>query len=234
MRIDRTHQPWIIATLIVFGIGAVGYIVYAQVSAAGPRGGSATGLAYGIAGYVLMLFAGVLGVRKRVRTWRVGRAQTWMRGHLWLGLLSLPLILFHAGFAWRGPLTFLLMVLLFIVIASGVFGAVLQHYLPSEIIREVPTETIYDEIPHVREQLQAEAERLVSSTRGLLGQVQEQEMLRFDNTYVKTIRPFLEAPEGADLELATAKRSSEIFQSLLRGFPAPLHQTIADLENICD
>ena len=68
----------------------------------GPRGGSAIGLTFGIAGYALMLFAGLLGARKKVPIWRLGRAQTWMRGHFWLGLLSLPLILFHGGFRFAG------------------------------------------------------------------------------------------------------------------------------------
>ena len=37
-----------------------------------------------------MIFAGLLAARKKVPVWRLGRAQDWMRGHLWLGLLSLP------------------------------------------------------------------------------------------------------------------------------------------------
>ena len=61
------------------------YILYAVESPAGPRGGSALGLTFGIAGYALMLYAGLLGARKKVPTWRIGRAQTWMRGHIWLG-----------------------------------------------------------------------------------------------------------------------------------------------------
>src|ERR1700743_2366351 len=103
-----------------------------------------------------MIFAALLGARKKVPVWRVGRAQTWMRGHLWLGLITLPLILFHAGFAFRGPLTLVLMMLLFVVYASGILGAALQHYLPSMITARVPLETIYEEIPHVRQQLRDE------------------------------------------------------------------------------
>ena len=102
------------------------------------RGGSALGLAFGIVGSAFMIFAGLLAGRKKVPVWRVGRAQAWMRGHLWLGLLSLPIIFFHAGFRFGGPLTSVLMVLLIIVVASGIFGAVLQHYLPNMITGAVP------------------------------------------------------------------------------------------------
>src|ERR1700728_4441479 len=120
MRVDQTHRGWFIATVILFGVATVGYIAYATSSLKGPTGGSAVGLAYGIAGYAMMLFAGLLGARKKVPVWRIGRTQTWMRGHLWLGLLSFPLILFHAGFAYRGTLTAILMVLFVIVVVSGI------------------------------------------------------------------------------------------------------------------
>ena len=100
------------------------------------------GLTFGVLGYAMMLYAGLLGARKQVPTWRVGRAQTWMRGHLWLGLLSLLLILFHGGFGFRGPLTLVLMVLLFVVVGSGWVGAAIQHYVPSLMTARVPIETI--------------------------------------------------------------------------------------------
>jgi len=129
---------------------------------------SAIGLTFGIAGYAMMLFAGLLGARKKVPVWRVGRTQTWMRGHLWLGLLSFPMILYHGGFAWKGQLTAVLMILLFIVILSGIIGAAIQHYVPSQLTASVPLETIYEEIPHVRQQLRDEADQLVSSICGPL------------------------------------------------------------------
>src|SRR6185369_10176110 len=163
MRIDRTHQPWMIGAIVMFIAATIVYVVYALQTPGGPRGGTAIGLAFGIAGYAVMLFEGLLGARKKVPVWRLGRASTWMRGHLWLGLLTLPLILFHAGFAFRGALTAVLMVLLVIVVASGILGAILQHYLPRAITTRVPMETIYEEIPHVRAQLREEAEQLVGA-----------------------------------------------------------------------
>src|ERR1700720_3730606 len=131
MRIDKTHKPWMVATIILLVLGAIAYVWYATSAPGGPSGGSAMGLTFGIAGYALMLYAGLLGARKKKPIWRIGRTQTWMRGHLWLGLLSLPLILFHGGFPFRGPLTAVLMWLFFIVIGSGILGALVQHYVPS-------------------------------------------------------------------------------------------------------
>jgi hypothetical protein len=132
----------------------------------GPRGGSAIGLLFGIVGFAFMIFAALLGARKRVPVWRLGRAQAWMRGHLWLGFLSLPLILFHGGFHFGGTLTRVLMWLLIITVASGVFGAVLQNYLPRIMTTDVPLETIYAEIGNVRNLLREEADREVESLCG--------------------------------------------------------------------
>lgn len=255
MRIDSTHRPWMLATLIILAVSVVLYIVYTASAPAGPRGGSAAGLTYGIVGYGFMLYAGLLGARKKVPIWRIGKAQTWMRGHLWLGLVSLPLILFHGGFAWRGPLTALLMILFLIVVISGILGAALQHYLPALMTGRVPMETIYEEIPHVRAQLREEAEQLVvsicgpieestvvSTTKRLedspsiatLVEIEQEEKGRFRDVYINSVRPFLANPDAPGTELAESKRAAELFESLRHLLPNSIHPAIADLENICE
>src|SRR5215831_9319361 len=98
MLIDASHRRWIIAFLVLLSLSTAFYVVYAVRAVPGPRGGSRPGLAYGAAGLTLVFFAGALGLRRRVPTWRIGRGTTWMKGHLWLGLLSYALILFHSGF----------------------------------------------------------------------------------------------------------------------------------------
>jgi hypothetical protein len=169
MRIDRTQRGWALAALVILATSAVVYAIYALNAPQGPRGGSAIGLTFGVIGFVFMVFAALLGARKRVPTWRVGRAQAWMRGHLWLGFLALPIILFHGGFHFGGTLTRILMWLLIITVFSGVFGAAMQHYLPQIMTSDVPLETIYDEIGRVRSLLREEADRAVESLCGNLG-----------------------------------------------------------------
>jgi hypothetical protein len=168
MRIDRTHRAWAIASLAILAVSSIVYLIYALNAPQGPRGGSAAGLLFGIVGFGFVIFAALLGARKRVPTWRLGRAQAWMRGHLWLGLLALPMILFHGGFHFGGTLTRVLMGLLFITVASGVFGAALQHYVPPVMTSAAPLETIYDEIGHVRSLLREEADQAVEAVCGNL------------------------------------------------------------------
>ncbi len=169
MRMDRTQRGWALASLAILAISAVVYILCVFESPQGARGGSTIGLTFGVIGFGFMIFAALLGARKRVPTWRVGRAQAWMRGHLWLGLLALPMILFHGGFHFGGMLTRVLMWLLIITVFSGVFGAALQHYIPRVMTTDVPLETIYDEIGRVRELLRVEADRAIESLCGNLG-----------------------------------------------------------------
>lgn len=107
-------------------------------------------------------------MRNRVPVWRIGRATSWMRAHIWLAPLSLPLILFHGGFHFGGTLTTILMVLLILVVASGIVGVVLQQYLPRRMMLEVPLETIYEQIDSIRVQMLEEADQIVIAACGTL------------------------------------------------------------------
>lgn len=169
MRIDHTHRAWAVASLAILAVSSIVYVIYALNAPLGPRGDSGIGLLFGIVGFGFMIFAALLGARKRVPTWRLGRAQAWMRGHLWLGFLALPMILFHGSFHFGGTLTRVLMWLLLITVGSGLFGAALQHYIPRVMTSDAPLETIYDEIGHVRSLLREEADRAVETICGNLG-----------------------------------------------------------------
>jgi hypothetical protein len=169
MRMDKTQRGWAAASLAIFAAALVVYFFEAWRSPNGPRGSSAIGLIFGVVGFGFMIFAAALGARKRIPTWRLGRAKSWMRGHLWLGLLALPLILFHGGFHFGGTLTRVLMWLLIVTVASGVYGALLQHSIPKMMTADIPLETIYDEISHVRGLLREEADLAIESLCGNIG-----------------------------------------------------------------
>lgn len=249
MLIDATHRKWLIASLIILGVSTFVYIAYAASSPAGPTGGSATGLTFGILGFAFMIFAGLLAARKKVAIWRLGRAQAWLRGHLWLGLLSLPMIFFHAGFQFGGVLTKVLMILLITVVASGLFGAALQHYMPRLMTSEVPMETIFEQIDHVREQLVAEADALVD---GICGPTQIEDValsggggvavataapaavLPLRDFYTRQLRPFLLHEPLRHLSLSDRADSSRIFDGLRTVLPSDAQDVTRKLEEICE
>jgi hypothetical protein len=258
MRIDESHRSWAVASIAMLTIATIAYVPYALFYPGGPSGNSVPGLVYGIAGYAMMLFAGLLGARKKVPLWRIGRAKVWMRGHLWLGALSLPMILFHAGFAARGPLTSVILVLLVFVVLSGVTGACIQHFMPRRLTAAVPLETIYEQIPHVRDQLRAEANALidelctdpetvsVAATTLETGraavaladedprlELNEGERKHLRHVYNEGILPFLRNPEGKS-QLADPLKAAPFFEALRRQSPRAIHEALTDLESICD
>lgn len=272
MRIDSSQRRWAVASAIILGAGCVAYMFYARSSAQGPRGGSPVGLAFGVLGFSFILFAAALGARKRVPVWRLGRAQAWMRGHLWLGTLSLPIILFHGGFHFGGALTRVLMWLLIFTVFSGLCGAALQHYIPRVMTTDVPLETIYDEIGHVRGLLLEEADRAMEALCGTLGLrktsvaemqraggftamrpmsvsakggaavaaapeillLSEEEGAPLRRFYLNEIRPFLERPAERRPLLSDAGKAQLGFAGLRTLLPARAHDTVDDLQEICD
>jgi hypothetical protein len=175
-----------------------------------------------------------------------------MRGHLWLGLLSLPLILFHGGFRFGGPLTSVLMVLLIIVVASGLFGAALQHYMPNVMTAEVSKETIFEQIDHVRAGLIAETDEMFAATVGSSGSPETKQSARsaaaigqttalapeaalpLSTFYANEMRPFLQEKGPQNQPLANATTARTVFAELRSLLPHEAHDTVKRFEEICD
>jgi hypothetical protein len=255
VRIDQTHRPWLWGSVIGLAVATAIYLPYNHFTIGGARGGTAIGIVYGVVGFAFMIFAGLLSLRKRFPVWRMGRTSTWMRGHLWLGLISYPIIFFHSGFSFgHGTLTWWMMLLFTIVIVSGVIGAVLQHYMPKMMTRQVPYETIYAEIPRIRGQLLDEADMKVAEITGVtmtqsamagagadsggivvtLVQMEDEVRNELTEFYDKEMRPYIENGGGRKCALADRGVSSAMFDNLKTLLPNAIHETVDDLENICE
>jgi hypothetical protein len=168
--INRESLPRNLAWIAVFAIGTIATVVTFCVCSAGtmrwPGGGSKCGMAFGILAAAIMVFEVLIWPRKKVRSWRLGSARAWMRGHIWLGLLTIPLVVLHTGFTVGGQLNILLMILFAVVIVSGLFGLALQQFLPRIMMERVPAETIYSQIEFVAEQSYWSAVDLVEAVCG--------------------------------------------------------------------
>ena len=100
------HRPWFLATAMIAVGAALWYVEEGVRTGAWPGGGSLPGFVFGVAGGLIIVFEMLLWARKKFRAVRIGRAKLWMKAHIWLGLLSLPLLVLHSGFAWwNGPLS---------------------------------------------------------------------------------------------------------------------------------
>jgi hypothetical protein len=183
MRIfNRAHVPWFIFVLLATALAAWLYIgnFAPQNLPAGLQlpdslvqkpsdhrsvGGTPLGLIFGAISLSIFVFAALLGVRKKVVLWRIGNLQRWLRAHIWLTLLTIPLVILHSGFRLGGPMTTLLMLLYAIVMVSGVYGLALQHQLPRIMKERLPAETVYEQIPHIRAQLFVAATKMRDSLK---------------------------------------------------------------------
>jgi hypothetical protein len=123
-------------------------------------GATPLGLIFGSIAFGIFIFAGLLGLRKKLVLWRIGTVQLWLRAHIWLTLLTIPLVILHTGFRLGGPMTALLVALYSIVMVSGIYGLTLQHYLPRLMNERISTETVSEQIPFIRAQLCDAAEMM--------------------------------------------------------------------------
>lgn len=166
MLINRDSKPWLWVCGAIFIVCLLTYIPYHRSTLNGPSGGTWPGFIYGVVGTLMILLAMALTPRKKLRTLRIGKAYWWLQAHVWFGLLSFPVILFHAGFRdglWGGPMTVALMVVFIVIWLSGIVGLLLQNLLPGKLLRDVQYETIFEQIDHVAEKLREEAEAKVAS-----------------------------------------------------------------------
>ena len=199
MIVDATHKPWIVTAVAMTVAGTAFYIPYAITATSGPSGGTVPGLIYGIAGTAMMAFAGLLSARKKAPTLRIGRIQLWMKGHVWLGLLSFPMILFHSGFSLGGSLTGVLMLLFVIITLSGILGVVLQQFIPRLMSEEVPAEVVFEQADQFLEYLRQTARQRVESLKPKAGAEDKAGYEIVKEFYTKEVEPFLKA--GVDEEL---------------------------------
>ncbi|HSP45003.1 MAG TPA: hypothetical protein VLO30_03340, partial [Chthoniobacterales bacterium] len=126
-------------------------------------GGTPLGLWFGSISLAIFVFAALLSLRKKIPLWRVGTVQRWLRAHIWLTILTIPLVILHSGFRFGGSMTTFLMLLYGVVMVSGFYGLFLQHVMPRLMKERLPAETVFEQIPHIRSQLATAAEKMRDS-----------------------------------------------------------------------
>lgn len=167
---DPKNRGWAIFVTIVTILALLWFSVESLQAAGRLPGRNPARFWLGVAGGLLCMSEMLIWPRKGLlrrwgQTFRLGRTQDWMRAHLWLGVLSIPLLVLHAGiFPWGGSLATVLMLLFLTVVVSGFWGLAMQQIIPKKMLLEVPGETIYSQIDFVSAQLRNEAHQIVLST----------------------------------------------------------------------
>lgn len=241
--VDRSHTLWAILTTVLALFSIALYVVYLQYAPNGPMGGSWQGMLFGIAGSACMIYAGLLAWRKKVPKWRGATAQTWLRAHIWIGLLSVPLILCHSGFRWGGGLELLLMITFAVVIVSGIYGLALQQLLPRLLSTTAPAQAIAPQISVACEKLRQSVEANVQQKCGeafLWPLSSDDDRSRYSPKfelalfYWKQLASFLSADATGRHDLANPTLAAARFARLRESVSEDLLSVVDELQFACD
>jgi hypothetical protein len=266
MRIfNRAHVPWFL--LVVLATIAAGWIyignfypgrlpaglalppvLVQKASEHRSVGGTPIGLIFGAVSFAIFIFGALLSLRKRVVLWRIGTVQSWLRAHIWLTLLTIPLVLLHSGFRLGAPMTTLLMALYGVVMVSGIYGLVLQHQVPLIMKERLPTETVYEQIPYIRTQLLLAAERMrnsftsialaptmLSSSEKLLPPATDPESEAALIEFLEDqAMPYLRARRGGRLRLGNSRYSDDTFRFVKLKVADAYRSRVEEIQAWCD
>jgi predicted membrane channel-forming protein YqfA (hemolysin III family) len=149
------------------------YIYYSRKEF--PHGGSRFGLAYGIAGTLLILLLAFFGIRKRWYRSTFGTMEQWLQSHIYLGVLAMVILLFHTGGRFHDTIAVTTLLLVAIVVASGILGAVLYVTVP-RLLTEVESNLTVDEVSDQLNQLAKQMARIASGKSAPFQRIYDQLM----------------------------------------------------------
>jgi hypothetical protein len=126
------------------------------------HGGSTVGIAFGVAGTLLILLEAFFGIRKRWYRSRFGTLEQWLQSHIYLGVLVLVVLLFHSGGRFNDSIAVATLILVAVVVFSGIFGAILYVTVP-RLLTEVESNLTVDELSEQLNQLARSMARIASA-----------------------------------------------------------------------
>ncbi len=263
MRIDRSHLPWLLFTAAATALAAISYAAYfyprnlafsfplpalllGKPKAGIPCGATPLGLLFGTLSFAIFLFASALGIRKKERIWPIGKVRLWVKAHVWLTTLTIPLVLFHSGFTCGGALAQWLMALYAIVMLSGFLGIALQQVMPRVMKERLPREVVFEQIPRMRAALVTAASEL----REELNEVERHGSPGKRTVAIKLSAdpsipvlsefidadclPYLSAKRGDRMRLGDAPAAAGIFGSLKANVAPDWRPKVDELEQWCN
>ena len=206
-----------------------------------PQPSSTLGVSCGIIGGAIVAFEMLILPRKWYRGKRLGRTRTWLRWHVWMGLACLPVILVHAGFGFGGPLATVTLVLFLLVTASGIWGLIMQQWIPQKMLEAIPGETVASQIDRLGDYHADEAQRLVSalvtvppeaeSAEPVVSGPLANELVAFRD---EVLLPYLHAGDRSRSPLASPSDAVLRFARLREAVPEGARDTLDRLQELAD
>jgi hypothetical protein len=149
--------------------------IFAMSQIGGVPGASGLfGHGLGIAGFILMLMTEILySVRKRSRSARWGRMSSWLRFHIFTGLVGPYMVLLHSSWKFNG-LAGIVMLLTVIIVLSGIVGRYIYTAIPRTADgTEIEATELARQIEEIEGALRAWRESQPEITRALSSAIRE-------------------------------------------------------------
>jgi hypothetical protein len=160
--------------------------------------------------FAAMMVLTFFNARKKLPFLSLGKAETWLQIHIYLGFFTVVLFLIHLNFrALHGWFEMALALLFALVSASGVVGLLFSRTLPRRLATR-GGEVIFEKIPALRHALKTEAESLALGADAKSPVIAE--------FYAKELAPFFAGPKNLWLHVVESRR--------------PLNALIAELDDV--
>lgn len=176
MPIARSGVVWRRIFFVLLIAFTASFFLYAQREY--PHGGSHWGLIYGSVGLFLCFLLAFFGIRKRWYRSTFGTVEQWMQSHIYLGILVLVILIFHTGGRFHDRVAVATLILVAIVVASGVLGAILYVTVP-RLLTEVESNLTVAEISDQLNQLGKQMARIASGRSAPFQRIYEQLIREF-------------------------------------------------------
>jgi Fe-S-cluster-containing dehydrogenase component/CRP-like cAMP-binding protein len=165
---DIKSTLWhIFGTLLVLGLGGVAVWAtrrFTQDIPLSPGSWVTMRWLTGLVGLGSIVWVMVYPMRKQVYRRRAGALRYWLLSHVYFGVLAGVLLLVHGGTDTGGLLTTSLMISFDLVIATGIFGALLYLIVPRFMTRIEGEPLLVEDLEKRREELRAELVRAAGNT----------------------------------------------------------------------
>jgi hypothetical protein len=161
-KIERlvSEPRWLWGFLVAAAISFLAYEITALTSEITP--GNWLGLTFGWLSALLMYAVSFYAIRRRMLDRGLGRSKVWLQFHLYGGTLSSIFVLMHTGFSLpSGVMNWGLWILSMWVTVSGLFGVLLQRWIPKVLASGLSVEAIYERIPQLVDQVRERARDIV-------------------------------------------------------------------------
>ncbi|MBI4825223.1 MAG: hypothetical protein HY807_02190 [Nitrospirae bacterium] len=171
---NNLRSRWPLVFLIIMTLLSISYYLYTRVIY--PVNRSYFVLGYGFLCLLLLLALTLYIFRKSIYSYRVGSQQAWLQSHIYIGIISLSLLLMHSGFRLTGTFSIFLAIIYCLTFISGIAGALIYRSVPLSLVKFGRKTKSEEELIGNLKNFLEEADSLVSKTSNELKKIYEEKI----------------------------------------------------------